>query len=104
MQVELLIFKKAGNSYKKTPYHIGPDKFCDYFEKSRLSAELIAASDFPEKGVCPWPKKKYTIRGFLLPTDKVPDFFDGDYMYEFHISQKGKLLNGFMVYLTVLKV
>lgn len=69
-----------------------------------MSDNLIAVSDGPKKGVCPWPIQIYTIRGMLLPTNKIPDFFDGDYMYEVRLLHDGVILNGFQTYLSVLKV
>lgn len=57
--------KKSGNEYKRMPYKIGPFKFCKYFDNEKFFIEeLREKSDFPAKGICPWPKKKYTIHGY----------------------------------------
>jgi hypothetical protein len=98
-----LIFKKAGNDYKKLPYHLGPHNFCEYWKTSIFYDDLLESSDIPPKGECPWPKRKYTVHGFRMPTEKVPPFVDGDVMIELRLLQKGELLNGFRIFVTVIR-
>lgn len=47
--VEGLIYKMAGNDYKKLPYHVGPDGWCEFVKKQKwLYEKFREASDFPE--------------------------------------------------------
>lgn len=47
-QIELLIFKMAGNDYKLLPYHIGPNAFCESNKNMGLVYEDVRkASDLP---------------------------------------------------------
>jgi ganglioside GM2 activator len=104
-QIETLIYKKAGNEYRKTPFHIGPDKLCEYLEKDSVFYEdLLKVSDIPNPGVCPWPKKKYNFEGFLIPLDKIPDHMEDDWMAEMKISRNGELVNGYQLYVTISRV
>lgn len=64
---------------------------------------MLEASDIPPKGVCPWPARKYTVHGFRVPTEKVPPFFDGDFMFELKVLHDGELLNGFRAYATIIR-
>ena len=62
--------KKTGNKYKRLPYKIGPYKYCEYFDEEMYFIEdLRKKSDFPAKGTCPWPKKKYTINNYEVRTN-----------------------------------
>ena len=65
--------------------------------------DLKAVSDVPERSICPWPKKLYTVRGIRTPTEKVPPFLDGEYLAEVRLSKEGELLNAYQVYFTVMK-
>lgn len=103
-QVETLLFKKAGNDYKKTPFHIGPDKFCDYLKNSVLYEDILKVSDLPPIGVCPWPKKKYTMQGFLIPLEKVPELAEGDFMTELRVVRNNELINGYQLFITIIRI
>ena len=61
-----LLYKKQGNEYKKTPYKMGPKKFCDFLSGEKLFYPSIhATSDFPSIGTCPWPKVSYDLLNYL---------------------------------------
>jgi Protein of unknown function (DUF1091) len=101
----MLYFKKAGNEYKKTAFHLGPEKFCKYINKlSIFYDDVLEVSDFPQKGVCPWPKKKYNVSGFTLPLEKIPKYAEGDCMAEMRILQDDELINGYRLYGTIINV
>ena len=52
-----ILYKKQGNDYKKTPYKVGPNKFCDFLRDEKMFYPgVLAASDFPSVDTCPWPK------------------------------------------------
>jgi Protein of unknown function (DUF1091) len=99
-----LIYKKAGNEFKLTPFHVGPYKFCDYVQNYALTYdEILKVTDFPQREDCPWEKRKYTIQGYRIPTEKIPAFMDGDYMTEVRILMNKKLMQGFQMSFTVMK-
>ena len=51
-----LLYKKQGNDYKKTPYKVGPNKFCDFLRDEKMFyPEVLTVSDFPSIDTCPWP-------------------------------------------------
>ena len=51
-----LLYKKQGNAYKKTPYKVGPKKFCDLLLTEKMFyPDIQASSDFPSVETCPWP-------------------------------------------------
>ena len=51
-----VLYKKQGNDYKKTPYKMGPKKFCDFLREDKIFyPSLLADSDFPTIETCPWP-------------------------------------------------
>ena len=51
-----VLYKKQGNEYKKTPYKIGPKKFCDFLRDEKMFyPDIQASSDFPSVETCPWP-------------------------------------------------
>lgn len=101
----MLAYKKAGNEYKMTAFHLGPEQFCKYLQNmSVLYDEVLEVSDLPAKGVCPWPKKKFNVNGFSVPLDKIPDTMDGDWMLEWRILDRQKLINGYQFYLTIIRV
>lgn len=87
------------------PYGVKPTKFCDFFTNDKLFYEdLLKVSDLPGKGVCPWPKGEYTIRGSVLTFSNVPPFFNGDYMTEGIIKKGDVVVNGYQMYVSILKV
>ena len=50
-------YKKQGNEYKKTPYKVGPKKFCDFLrEETMFYPEIMPTTDFPSIETCPWSK------------------------------------------------
>lgn len=105
LQAQTLIYKKAGNAYQMTAFHLGPHKFCDYLQKDSLSYDdLVASSDLPDKSICPWPKGTYTISGFQVPMHAIPSHFEGDYMYELRVLLNDEMVNGYQVYLTIISV
>lgn len=98
------LHKKAGNTFKKLPFHVGPLQFCEFLKKTAFYDALLESSDIPRKGDCPWPQRKYTVRGFRVPTEKIPPVFDGDYMFELRMLQSGKVLNGYRAYVTIISI
>lgn len=99
------MYKKAGNVYQKTPFHRGPDKFCEYLQKnSKTFVALINSSDLPNVDVCPWPAKTYTVIDYNIPIESIPEYFEGDYMFEVSILLNDEVVNGFQTYLTIISV
>lgn len=103
-QIEGLLLKKAGNDYKKLPFHLGPMKFCDYLKHSSFYAALVESSDIPRRGECPWPQRKYKVHGYRAPTDKILPYFEGDFMIEIRILQGENLLNGFRLFASIINI
>ena len=53
------------------PYKIGPYKYCEYVDDDKYFFEDFRQhSDYPPKGTCPWPKKKYMIRDYVVRISK----------------------------------
>lgn len=104
-QIEVLLFKKAGNEYKKTPYHVGPEKFCNYIQYKAINYdEVRSVSDLPERKDCPWPISQYNFtRGYVLPLDKVPPFFEGDYMVQIGVNYNRKIQSAYQASFTVIR-
>lgn len=51
------LYKKQGNEYRKTPFKMGPKKFCDFLRDEKyFYPEARTRSDFPSTETCPWPK------------------------------------------------
>ena len=51
-----VLYKKQGNAYKKTPYKVGPAKFCDFLRNDKIFyPDVKASSDIPSIEICPWP-------------------------------------------------
>lgn len=99
-EVEALPFKKAGNAYKKTPFHIGPKKACEAFREGfYLYPALMEVSDLPPQNQsCPIPKKLYHINGLNIPIDNLPKSLDGDFLFEIRLLDKnGDILNGYQM-------
>ncbi|CAO1414374.1 unnamed protein product [Diamesa tonsa] len=98
-----LLYKKQGNEYKKTPYKVGPNKFCDFLRDEKMFyPNILATSDFPSTDICPWPKNVYHLFGYnaqfnLFP----PTLSSGDYMVETYSELAGKLQNGYRFYGTI---
>lgn len=79
--------------------------FCEYFKNiSMIYDDLLLSSDLPAKDVCPWPVKTYTISAFRIPVHVIPKHFEGDFMYEVHITLEDELVNGYQVYMTIISV
>jgi Protein of unknown function (DUF1091) len=87
------------------PFHIGPEKFCDYNRKKSLFYdEMKASGNLPAKNVCPWPPGIYELRGVKAPVKKVPWFLEGDHIVELRLTKNSTLMNGFQVFFTVFNV
>ncbi|CAO1414366.1 unnamed protein product [Diamesa tonsa] len=97
------LYKKQGNAYKKTPYKVGPKKFCDFLSDEKMFyPDILAASDFPSIETCPWTSKVYTIFGYNIQLNMVPPIFStSDYMIEVFSELQGKFQNGYRVYGTI---
>lgn len=56
------MFKKVGMDYQKTPYKLGPNKFCQYVNDEHFFyPDLVKVSDLPTQGSCPWPAVRVFI-------------------------------------------
>ncbi|CAO1407950.1 unnamed protein product [Diamesa serratosioi] len=99
----VVLFKKQGNEYKKTPYKIGPKKFCDFLRDEKMFyPDIRAVSDFPSPETCPWPSNIYHLFGYSAQLSKVPPIFStGDYMVLVYLEKEGKLQNGYRIYGTL---
>lgn len=87
------------------PYNVRKTKYCDFFKNDKFFYDsLLTVSNLPAKGVCPWPKGNYTIRGSLLTFNNVPPFFDGDYMVEGVIRKDNVIVNGYQIFANIVKV
>ncbi|CAO1414382.1 unnamed protein product [Diamesa tonsa] len=95
-----VLYKKAGNAYKKTPYKMGPNKFCDFLSEEKMFYPHIhATSDFPSIETCPWPKNLYHLFGYSVQFNVFPPYLSsGDYMVECYSELNGKLQNGYRFY------
>ncbi|CAO1384155.1 unnamed protein product [Diamesa hyperborea] len=98
-----LLYKKQGNEYKKTPYKVGPNKFCDFLRDEKMFYPgVLAASDFPSIETCPWPSNLYHFLGYSIQLSKAPPIFpSGDYMIEAYSELGGKMQNGYRIYGTL---
>jgi hypothetical protein len=72
LQMENLLYKKTGNTYKLLPYNLKA-KFCDFYrDEKQFLPEVRAVSDIPEPDVCPWPAGVYHIYGYTLNFELFP--------------------------------
>ena len=86
-------------------FNVPPTKFCDYFIKDKFFYDdLLTVSNLPAKGVCPWPKGNYTVRGNVFVFGEIPPFFDGDFMMEGIIKKDNVVVNGYQIFVNVVKV
>lgn len=60
-QLEVNIFKKIGNQYQLTPYHMRKENYCDFVKDHDSYKDLRAVSNLPEEDVCPWPKVRFLL-------------------------------------------
>lgn len=61
-----VLYKKQGNTYKKSPYKMGPKKFCDFLREDKMFyPSLHHASDFPSIQTCPWPSVTILLQYFI---------------------------------------
>ena len=87
------------------PYGVKATKYCDFFNNDKFFYDdLLKVSDLPAKGVCPWPRGKYTIRGSVITFETVPPFFNGDYIFEGIIRKGNVIVNGYKMFISVLRV
>lgn len=101
------LYRKAGNAYKKTPYHIGPKNACDFIrEEQYLYPALLKVSDLPPQNQsCPIPKKVYHIKGYNIPLESFPKSFDGDFMIEaLLLDADENVLNGYRMFASFIYV
>lgn len=104
-KIEANIYQKQGNQYRKMPYNIKKAKYCDFVANDiHFYDQLLEVSDFPAKGVCPWPKGTYTIRGAYFELSNIPPYFDGDLMLEGVIRKDNVVVNGYQLFVNVVKV
>lgn len=104
-KIEANSYKKQGNEYRKLPYGVAQTKYCDFFSNDKFFYDdVLAVSDLPAKGVCPWPKGDYTIRGNVISFSNVPPYFDGDYMVEGIIKKGDVVVNGYQMFISIVKV
>ncbi|CAO1302605.1 unnamed protein product [Diamesa hyperborea] len=65
--------KKTGDAYKRMPYKIGPNPFCQYFDNDKYFVEALRKkTNFPPKGTCPWPKNVYTFDKYEVNLNTIP--------------------------------
>ena len=103
-QVTESFFKKQGNEYRLTPFHIGPYKFCDYIQNQSFTYDdFLKCSDLPPKKDCPWKKGTYNMNKCLLPVDKMPHYFNGEYRIDIVASKNGEVSGGFQAFFYVIK-
>ncbi|KAG5682540.1 hypothetical protein PVAND_011887 [Polypedilum vanderplanki] len=102
-ELECNLYKKQGNEYKLTPFHIGPYKFCDYIQNKALAYdEILECSDLPQRKDCPWKKEKYTFNKCLIPTNKVPKFLDGEYRVDVTLWKNKESAGGYQIFFYVI--
>lgn len=67
--------------------------------------EIRTVSDLPERKDCPWPINQYNFtKGLALPIERIPSFFEGDYMVQVGINNNGKIISGYQSYFTVIRI
>ena len=82
------------------PFSVPQKKYCDFFTNGKFFYDdLLAVSDLPAKGVCPWPKGNYTIRGNALTFKHIPPHFNGDYKLEGIIKKNNIVMNGYQIFI-----
>lgn len=99
-RLEMRIYKKAGNVYQKTAFHIGPKKACLFIKEAHYAyPALLEVSDFPKSRECPLKQKLYHINGMDVPMETFPVNLDGDFMFELRLLDDDEtILNGFQFY------
>ena len=86
------------------PYTLQKSKFCDFFKNEKTFYDnLLTVSDLPAKGVCPWPRGTYTIRGNVISFGIVPPYYSGDFMLEEIIKKNEVVVNGYQMYITIVR-
>lgn len=97
-------YKKQGNEYRLTPFHMGPYNYCEYFaSKSLAYDDFRVCSDLPSRETCPWPKGTFNISKCLIPMDKIPKYFDGEYRVDLVTLKDDQICGGYQVYFYVIK-
>lgn len=99
IQLRSLLFKKQGNEYRLTAFHIGPYNFCDYIQNRAVFYNALSeCSDLPPREDCPWPIRDVRLNQCLVPTDKIPKIFSGDYRLDVEILQNEESLGGYQIF------
>lgn len=121
--VETIIYKRIGGEYQQTPYKFPIRKFCDLVNTSLNYEDMRKVSNIPAIDVCPWPKVfvytknsiailknafchfkgTYEIYGYSFNFDRMPPYFEGDYMLDSRFYKHGEFLNGYILYGTVIE-
>ncbi|CAO1407889.1 unnamed protein product [Diamesa hyperborea] len=100
--IAAVAYQLQGNQYRKMAYGVQPTKYCDFFKNDKFFYDdLLKVSDLPAKGVCPWPKGTYTIRGSVITFRNIPQIFEGDYMLEGVIRKGNVVVNGYQMYVNI---
>lgn len=85
-------------------YGVAATKYCDFFNNDKFFYDdLLTVSNLPAKGVCPWPKGTYTIRGSAITFSSIPPFFDGEFMVEGIIRKGEEVVNGYQLFISIVK-
>ena len=104
-KIEANCYQKQGNQYRKMAFNVPQTKYCDFFDNDKFFYDdLLAVSDLPAKGVCPWPKGKYTIRGSVLSFGEIPPYFNGDFMVEGIIKKDDVVVNGYQMFISIVNI
>ena len=86
-------------------FNVQPTKYCDFFDNDKFFYDdLLAVSDLPAKGVCPWPQGNYTIRGNVVSIDNIPPYFNGDFMAEGIIKKDNVVVNGYQIFVSLVTI
>ena len=100
-----MLYKKAGNDYKLTPYKSGPDNICKLIKEDELFYPALHAhtTNYPPIGTCDFTKGiTYELVNYLPELSNVPPVFQsGDYMIECKMTKAGEFIQGYKVYLQV---
>ena len=101
-EIESRLYKNSGNQLKITPFRYPRSKFCETAKNTDKFDDLRTSSNLPARDVCPWPKGTYEIYAFSIDLTRLPPI-DGQYMAETTFYKSGELLNGYQVFVTVIK-
>lgn len=91
---ERLLYMKQGGEYRRLPYKLPKQGFCDFHNDDKnFYPDLAAHSDFEVPFQCPQQPRTYGFRAFAPSLENLPSLIvqSGEYSCELIVEKKGKI-------------